>query len=97
VATFAGATALLLLLVAIGAPIAAFRIDRERGAAERNAQAEARERTRAEHNLYASDMNLAQQALKLNNLGRARRLLDRTGRSPARKTSAAGNGATSGN
>ena len=27
--------------------------------------------------LYASDMNLAQQALKLNNLGRARRLLDR--------------------
>jgi serine/threonine protein kinase len=28
--------------------------------------------------LYASDMNLAQQALKLNNLGRARRLLDRS-------------------
>jgi len=27
--------------------------------------------------LYASDMNLAQQALKMNNLGRARRLLDR--------------------
>jgi serine/threonine protein kinase/WD40 repeat protein len=27
--------------------------------------------------LYASDMNLAQQALKLNNLGKARRLLDR--------------------
>jgi WD40 repeat protein len=27
--------------------------------------------------LYASDMNLAQQSLKLNNLGRARRLLDR--------------------
>ena len=27
--------------------------------------------------LYAADMNLAQQALKLNNLGRARRLLDR--------------------
>ena len=27
--------------------------------------------------LYASDMNLAQQSLKLNNLGKARRLLDR--------------------
>ena len=29
------------------------------------------------HLLYAADMNLAQQALSLNNLGRARRLLDR--------------------
>ncbi|HUD46725.1 MAG TPA: protein kinase [Candidatus Baltobacteraceae bacterium] len=32
---------------------------------------------RARRLLYAEDMNLAQQALKLNNLGRARRLIDR--------------------
>ncbi len=52
--------------------------------AERNAAAERHERERAETGeekgrrlLYAAEMNLAQQALKLNNLGRARRLLDR--------------------
>lgn len=32
---------------------------------------------RARLNLYAADMNLAQQSLKLDNLGRARRLLNR--------------------
>jgi hypothetical protein len=35
------------------------------------------ERQRSRQLLYASDMNLAQQALKQNNLGQARRLLDR--------------------
>jgi len=42
-------------------------------------------------------MNLAQQSLKLNNLGKARRLLTGTGRSPARKTCADGSGVISGN
>src|SRR6185369_12461716 len=45
------------------------------------ADAQARKASESEHQsrrlLYASDMNLAQQSLKLNNLGRARRLLDR--------------------
>jgi WD40 repeat protein/tRNA A-37 threonylcarbamoyl transferase component Bud32 len=52
--------------------------------AEGNAVKERHERERAETGegnarrlLYASDMNLAQQSLKLNNLGRARRLLER--------------------
>src|SRR6185369_2986187 len=45
------------------------------------ADAQARKASESEHQsrrlLYASDMNLAQQSLKFNNLGRARRLLDR--------------------
>lgn len=52
--------------------------------AEKMVMEEARQRDRADETaqhakrlLYASDMNLAQQALKMNNLGRARRLLDR--------------------
>ena len=45
--------------------------------AGRNAQSERRERTRAEAQAYASDMNLAQQALAMNNLGRASELLNR--------------------
>ena len=63
IATLATATILLLLAVVIGSPIALYRI-----------QESARQARRL---LYASDMNLAQQALKLNNLGKARRLLDR--------------------
>jgi len=63
IAALATATILLLLAVAIGSPIALYRI-----------QESAREARRL---LYAADMNLAQQALKLNNLGKARRLLDR--------------------
>jgi hypothetical protein len=55
---------------------------------------------RSRRMLYAADMGLAHTALKLNNLGRARRLLERwnsTGRSPARRISADGSGAISGN
>ena len=48
---------------------------------QQRADAQARKASESEQQsrrlLYASDMNLAQQALKLNNLGRARRLLDR--------------------
>src|SRR6185503_9665483 len=63
IATLATATILLLLAVVIGSPIALYRI-----------QESARQARRL---LYASDMNNAQQALKPNNLGKARRLLDR--------------------
>jgi serine/threonine protein kinase/WD40 repeat protein len=48
---------------------------------QQRAAAEARKATESQQHsrrlLYAADMNLAQQSLKLNNLGRARRLLDR--------------------
>lgn len=65
------ATALLLLIVvAIGAPVLAVRI-----AAARDA--ERRERLRAEKNLYASNMKLAFNALELNNRGRVLDLLER--------------------
>src|SRR5262245_40698362 len=63
IATLATATILLLLAVVIGSPIALYRI-----------QESAR---RARRLLYAADMNLAQQSLKLNNLGNARQLLER--------------------
>lgn len=63
VASLAGAASLLLLAVAIGSPIAALRIRAER--------------ERAEDNLYAADMHLAQQALARNSRGQVRDLLDR--------------------
>jgi serine/threonine protein kinase/WD40 repeat protein len=48
---------------------------------QQRANAQAQKASESERNsrrfLYASDMNLAQEALKLNNLGKARRLLDR--------------------
>ena len=50
-------------------------------AEQQRADAQARKASESQQQsrrlLYASDMNLAQQALKLNNLGKARRLLDR--------------------
>ncbi len=49
--------------------------EQQRADAEGRKAAESEERSR--RFLYASDMNLARQSLKLNNLGRARRLLDR--------------------
>jgi serine/threonine protein kinase/WD40 repeat protein len=50
---------------------------RERLAAEQARQNEAQLRRRAEAQVYASDMNLAQQALAVNNVGRAWVLLSR--------------------
>ncbi|HAB15641.1 MAG TPA: protein kinase [Verrucomicrobiota bacterium] len=49
----------------------------EQQRADAQAQKALANEERSRRLLYASDMNLAQQALKLNNLGRARRLLDR--------------------
>jgi len=60
IAILGAATILLLLAVAIGSPIAAFRINRER--------------QRAEQNLYTSDMNLTRQAWKDGGLQRAEEL-----------------------
>jgi serine/threonine protein kinase/WD40 repeat protein len=62
---FAAGTAIVVALVlgVIGTTIGLLRAEKQRQAARRL--------------LYASNMNLAQQALKLNNLGQARRLLDR--------------------
>ena len=68
-ASLIAATALLLLAVLIGSPLAAYRINRER--------------LRAEQNLYASDMNLAHQAIAEADLYRAQQKLD--GHRPWRK------------
>ena len=48
----------------------------QRQKAEKAQAEEAQQRRRAEAQAYASDMSLAQQALAMNDLGRARRLLD---------------------
>jgi len=70
VASLGVATLLLLLAVTIGSPIAIYHINHERQRAERG-ELEARQKG------YASDMNLVQQELAQNNLGRAQELLNR--------------------
>ena len=61
---------ILLLIVLIGSPIAAYRIN----VARKSEQAEA---LAARKNLYAADMNLAAQALDSGNLARAIELLEK--------------------
>jgi serine/threonine protein kinase/WD40 repeat protein len=68
---------LLLLVVVIGSPIALFRIDRERQRAQELSKKETQLRQQAERRVYASDMNLAQRALEMNNIGSALNLLNR--------------------
>jgi WD40 repeat protein/serine/threonine protein kinase len=70
VASLGTATLVLLLAVAVGSPIAIYRINHERQRAERG-ELDARQKA------YASDMNVVQQELAQNNLGRALELLDR--------------------
>ncbi len=70
VASFAGTTALLLLAVAIGAPIAAYRINLAREQALKNA-AELR------RNLYIADLNVASRTLLERQTGHAKELVDR--------------------
>jgi eukaryotic-like serine/threonine-protein kinase len=53
------------------------RAETEQQRADIQARKATENQQQAQRLLYASDMNLAQQALKQNNLGRARRLLDR--------------------
>jgi eukaryotic-like serine/threonine-protein kinase len=84
--TFAAATAVAMALI-LGIAASSWQLlaaRHARNVAEtqrERADAQARKASESEQQsrrlLYASDMNLAQQALKLNNLGRARRLLDR--------------------
>ncbi len=68
---------ILVLIVSIGAPIAAFRINQARkaeAAQSEKVEAGARELRR---NLYLADMNAVQQALQENNLGRASALVNK--------------------
>ena len=53
------------------------RADEKRQEAEQQRELADQSQRRSRRLLYAADMNLAQQSLKQNNLGRARRLLDR--------------------
>ncbi|HEV3257447.1 MAG TPA: WD40 repeat domain-containing serine/threonine-protein kinase, partial [Gemmataceae bacterium] len=88
----AGAIIALVFLVGFAGVLWQWRVATQASSAASAAEARAdvrrqeaeREKERADGSqkqsrrlLYAADMNLAQQALKLNNLGRARRLLDR--------------------
>jgi WD40 repeat protein len=75
---------MLLFALAAGSTIAAWRIASARDSEIHQRREAERERERADlrelaaqQNLYAADMNLAQQALTENNLGRARELLER--------------------
>ncbi len=76
-ASFGTATFVLLLAVAVGSPIALYRINHERQRAERG-ELDARQKA------YASDMKLAHQELVQNNLGFAQELLNR--HRPGRKS-----------
>ena len=76
------AVVILLLAVAIGSPVAIFRINRERRSAEQHANLEAQHRRAAEEygkrmrlNLYASDISFVAQALRRGDLGQAHRVL----------------------
>ena len=53
------------------------RAETERQRADTQAQKATESQVQSRRLLYATDMNLAQQSLKLNNLGKARRLLER--------------------
>jgi WD40 repeat protein len=70
VASLGAATLVLLIAVAVGSPIAAWQINHERQRAERG-ELDARQKA------YASDMNLAQQAVQEDDFYRALQLLHR--------------------
>ena len=70
---------------------------RERQRAEQSEQKETEARKQAQAQAYASDMKLAQQAISEGNIGGHWQLLNRHRPEPARQTSVAGNGVTSGN
>ena len=79
-----GVAAALLLVIAIGSPVAIIRIDEQRKHAEAAGKREAQARLRAEaqelaarKKAYASDMKLLQVALAADDLGRAQELLNR--------------------
>jgi WD40 repeat protein len=81
----AGAVVAVALVAGIGvstwqavvATHAQAKAEREQQRADAQALTASESEQRSRRLLYASDMNLAQQALKVNNLGQARRLLER--------------------
>ncbi len=77
VATLGSATLLLLLAVAIGSPIAVWRINKERQRAEKGELTARSSELVTRQKAYASDMNRAQQALAQNNLDSTLELLNR--------------------
>jgi eukaryotic-like serine/threonine-protein kinase len=78
VATFALSTILLLLAVAIGSPVAIYRIERARQQAETNAQlAQAREKEVRETS-YSTEMLFAAEEIEAENRGQAVELLNRS-------------------
>ena len=73
---------ILFFAVAVGSPVAVFRINREKQRAEQNAKSEAQQRLAAQEyskrmrlNLYASDISFVAQALQRGDLGQAHRVL----------------------
>ena len=76
-ASFGAATTLLLLAILIGSPIVIYRINHERSRAEEGELAARTSELAMRQNTYASDMNLAQQAVQADEFDRALRLLDR--------------------
>ena len=77
VASLGAATLFLLLAVAVGSPIAIYRINHERRRADE-------EKAEARRLLYVANMNLAQQAWEQNDIGRLRLLLEEMQDSPYR-------------
>ncbi len=77
VASLGALTVFLLLAVAIGSPIALFRINRERERAQELSKKETELRQQADRRAYAADMKLAESALEMNNIGGALNLLNR--------------------
>jgi WD40 repeat protein/serine/threonine protein kinase len=76
-ASFVAATALLLLAILIGSPIALYRIHQARKAEQMQLKRTEEESLKARQFAYASDMNLAHQAVQEDDFYRARQLLDR--------------------
>ncbi|PYI83669.1 MAG: hypothetical protein DME26_14630, partial [Verrucomicrobia bacterium] len=75
-ASFIAATVLLLLAIAVGSPIAAYRINQALKAEQVQLKRAEEESLKARRNLYAAHMNLAQQAVQEAEFGRALQLLD---------------------
>src|SRR6185503_1124468 len=69
--------AALLLIVTVGSPLVAFRIEGQRRLAEEAGIKEVRLRKQSDLRAYAADMKLVERALELNNLDGALKLLGR--------------------
>jgi non-specific serine/threonine protein kinase len=70
-------TAGFAVVIVAGVTLLALYAFKQAGRADAQARKASESQEHSRRLLYAADMNLAQQSLKLHNLGRARRLLDR--------------------